>query len=351
MANVLIRRILVLLLLTGCLMTPAIAASVDDPPAGNHIAVRQAHLDWVALEKDVEMNAALTYVSTRYNTNTTYLAGLLAAFRQVEARIPAASTDGDIDRIIADLRLITRLFRDEGEVQMGIGHGSWGELNSQILLATANNPYITEKKNLYWNTRTKGQLSDFDTWAQEGQEELTSLKARGYDTTKAQRALDVTNAKRPELLAALESRNEERINAAADLVLSLSRDYVSSIDEIRHQVPDDARIRFLLEQADRAVGKADRLNTDTTVVILDIGAADPSLSRLKDDIQTTRFMLNAGRLETAKKNLLVIKKDFTDLAQAYRDIASSANLPPDLSGALSAMAVTLDNTADQMDVS
>ena len=351
MGNVLIRGIMVLLLLAGCLMTPVIAAPVDNTPADHHIAVRQAHLDWVALEKDAEMNAALTYVSTRYNTNTTYMAGLLAAFRQVEARIPAASTDTDIDRIIADLQLVTRLFRNEGEAQMSIGQGSWGELNSQILLATANNPYIAEKKNLYWSTRIKGQLSDFDTWAQDAQTELTSLKARGYDTTKAQRALDVTTAKRPELQAALESRNEDRINAATDLVLSLSRDYVSSIDETRHQVPDDARIRFLLEQADRAVGKADRLNADTMVVILDIGAADPSLSQLKEDIKATRLMLNAGRLETAKKNLPVIKKDFSDLAQAYRDIASSANLPTDLSGALSAMAVSLDNTADQMDVS
>ena len=118
--------------------------------------------------------------------------------------------------------------------------------------------------------------------------------------------------------------------------------------EAQQQVPDDSRIRFLLEQADRAVGKADQLNTDTTMVILDIGAAEPALSRLKTDIRATRLLLNAGRLETAKKNLILIKKDFTDLAQGYRDIATSANLPADLSGSLRAIAITLDNAADQI---
>lgn len=348
MGRALIPGIVAILLLAGCLMTPVIAAPGDTVSADHHIAVRQAHLAWVALEKDVEMNAALTYVSTRYYTDTAYMSDLLAAFRDAEARIPAARTDADLDRIIADFRQITRLFRNDSQAQMVAGQGSWAEQNSQILKATANNPYIAEKKNLYWSTRTTGQLSDFDTWAKEAQAELNSLKTKGYDTTKAQRARDVTVAGRPDLKAALESRSEERVNAASEVILSLSMDYVSSVEETRHQVPDDTRIRFLLDQAERAVGKADQLNADTMVVILDIGAAEPSLSQLKEDIGATRLLLNAGRLESAKKNMPVIKKDFTDLAQAYRDIASRANLPPDLSRALGAMAVALDNSAGQM---
>jgi hypothetical protein len=295
------------------------------------------------------MYAALTYVSTRYNTNISKMAGLYAAFRNAEGRIPAARTDADVDRIITDCQQITRQFRSECRVQMSIGQGSWDELNRGIIQSLSDNPYIEEKKNLYWSVRTHGQLTDFDTWADEAQAELTSLEAKGYDTTKAQRALDVMTAKRPELQAALESRNEDRVSAVSDLILPLSQDYVSRVGEIQQQVPDGTRTWFLLEEADRAVGKADRFNADTTVVLLDIGAAEPALSRLKTDIKATKLQLNAGRLESAKKNLLVIKKDFTDLAQAYRDIATSANLPSDLSEALNAMAVALDNTADRME--
>jgi len=348
MGKALIRGIVVILLLAGCLLTPVGAAPAGIASADHHVAVRQAHLAWAALENDVEMNAALTYVGTRYSTDTAKMATLLADFRATEARIPAAQTDTDINSIVSDLQLTTRQFREEARAQMGAGQGSWTELNGQITLAMSNNPYIAEKKNLYWSSRTRDQLSDFDSWAEEAQAELTALKANGYDVTKAQRALDVTIAKRPALQAALESRDENNVSDACDLLLSLSLDYVDQVGEAQQQVPDDARILFLLEQADRAVGKADQLNTDTTMVILDIGAAEPALSRLKTDIRATRLLLNAGRLETAKKNLILIKKDFTDLAQGYRDIATSANLPADLSGSLRAMAITLDNTADQI---
>jgi hypothetical protein len=340
--------IVAIILLAGFLPVPASAAPNDAASPDHHVAVRQAHLAWVSLERDAEMNAALTYVGTRYNTDTAKMTGLLADFRNAEARIPAAATDADVDRIIADLRNSTRQFQNEVRAQMGAGQGSWDELNRQITQATSNNPYVEEKKNLYWSTRIKGQLSDFDTWAGDAQAELDDLSAKGYDTAKAQRALDVTIAKRPDLKSALEFKDENKINDASDQILSLSSAYADRVGEVEQQVPNGARIRFLLEQADRAVGKADRLNTDTTVVILDIGAADPALSRLKNDIQATRLLLNAGRLETADKNMLIVKKDFTDLAQAYRDIANSANLPPDLSGALSTMAITLDNTASQM---
>jgi len=348
MGKALIRGIVAILLLAGCLLAPACAAPSDAASADHHVAVRQAHLAWMALEKDVEMNAAVTYAATRYNTDTTKLAGLLADFRKAEAEIPTAATDADVDRLIADLQQLTRQFRDELRAQMGAGQGSWSELNAQITRVKTDNPYIAEKKNLYWSTRTRGQLSDFDSWAEEAKAELTSLKASGYDITTAQRALDVTTAKRPDLQAALESRDEDKVSDACARILPLSSDYVDRVGDTEQQVPDDARTRFLLDQADRAVGKAEQLNADTTAVILDIGAADPALSRLKNDIRATRLLLNAGRLETAKKNLVLIKKDFTDLAQGYRDIANSANLPPDLSGALDAMAVTLDNTADRM---
>lgn len=347
MGNALFRGIAALILLAGLLFAPAGAAPADGASADHHVAVRQAHLAWMALEKDVEMNAALTYATTRYNTDTAKLADLLAGFRKAEAEIPAAATDADIDRLISDLRLLTREFRDELRGQMNTGQGSWAELNGQIALATSNNPYIAEKKNLYWSTRTRGQLSDFDSWAEESQAALDSLKAKGYDIAKAQRALDVTIAKRPELQAALESRDEDKAGDACAMLLPLSLDYTDRVAETEQQVPDDARIRFLLDQADRAAIKAEQLNADTTAVILDIGAADPALTRLENDIRATRLLLNAGRLETAKKNLIIIKKDFSDLAQGYRDIATSANLPPDLSGALRAMAVTLDNAADQ----
>ncbi|WP_321506136.1 hypothetical protein [uncultured Methanoregula sp.] len=338
--------IVAILFLAVSLAVPAGAADIT--PSDHHIAVRQAHLAWTALETELQMNAALTYASTLYNTNTARMAGLLAEFRDAEAQIPAARTDAEVDSIILNLRKITRQFQSEVSAQMSAGQGSSNELGRQISLATSGNPFTEEKKNLYWSMRSSGQLSDLDSWAGAAQAELTSLNARGYDTTKAQRALDLTTAKRPELQSAFELKDEVKVNAACNTLYSLSSEYVARAGEIQQQVPDDARIWSLLDQADRIVGKADRLNTDTTMVILDIGAADTDLSRLKTDIVATKRLIVAGKLESAKKSLLVIKKDYTDLAREYRGIASTTNLPADLSEALNMMAVALDNAADRM---
>jgi hypothetical protein len=337
-----------LILLAAAITLPATAAAAAADTGAHHLAIRQAHLAWTALEKDLEMDAALTYVSTRYNTDTARMAALLKDFRSAESRISSAPNDASVDRIIADIRQITRQFRDETRIQMGVGQGSWDELNRKIRLATSGNPYIEEKKNLYWSTRKTGQLSDFDSWISNAQTELTSLNAKGYDTARAQRALDVTSSKRPDLQAALDAKDESRAGAAAGLIFNLSSEYVARAGEIGQQVPDDIRIWSLLEQADRAVAKADRLNADTIRITLDLGAAEPALASLKDDVVTTKRLLASGKLETARKNLPLIKKDLTDIAEGYRSIARSANLPPDLAVALNAMAITLDNTANQM---
>nr|WP_319377388.1 hypothetical protein [uncultured Methanoregula sp.] len=339
---------MVAILLAAVLILPAPACAADTDTADHHIAVRQAHLAWVALDTETRMNTALTYIGTRYNTDTTRMAMLLADLRAAEARIPSAQTDAALDSIISDIRGITRQFQNEAKAQMIVGQGSWNELTPKIELVVSGNPYIEEKKNLYWSTRKTGQLSDFDAWAGTAGAELTSLSAKGYDTTKAQRALDVTVAKRPELQAALEARDENQVSAAASLILGLSQEYVARAGEIGQQVPDDARIRSLLEQADRITGKADQLSSDTLRITLDLGAAEPALSSLKTDITNTKRLLAAGKLETARKNLPVLKKDLTDLAEGYRAIARSVNLPADLSEALNSMAVNLDNTADQM---
>ncbi|MFA4877587.1 MAG: hypothetical protein WC586_09240 [Methanoregula sp.] len=340
--------IVTIIFLAISLAVPACAAAGDVPLSDHHLAVRQVHLAWTALETDLGMNAALAYIGTRYNTDTTQMAGLLAEFRNAEARIPSARTDAEVNSIITNLQQITRRYKSEVSAQMGAGQGSWGELNAQITLATSNNPYIQEKKNLYWSTRANGQLADLDSWAGAVQADLDALRARGYDTTKAQRALDVTLASRPQLQAALELKNEDQVSAAAGNLYILSSDYVARVTETRQQVPDNAGIALFLEEADRIVTRADRLNTDTIRITLDIGAAESDLSRLKNDIVATKRLLAAGKLDSAKKNLLIIKKDLTDLAGAYRDIATTANLPPDLSGALSMTAVSLDNTADRV---
>ena len=336
----------VLLVLLSLLVLPATAA--DSGAASNNVAIRQAHLAWTALDKEVEMNAAVTYCSTLYGVDTSAMSRLLAEFRKEEARIPDTGTGKEVDMLIADMRNTTTQFRDEAASVMVKGQGKWDVVESQILDVKDNNPYISQKKENYWAVRTTAQLAAFDTWVQEAQQRLDTLKAGGYDTTTAQRALDVFSSKRPDVKAAFATKTETAVRSVNLQTQPLSMDFIQKLEASQEQVPDSTRFQFFIDQGNRAVGLADQANSDLVPIILDIGSAETILAKTKTDLASAQRLLNTGNLATTKTPLRLVQKDMSDLAQSYRDIASTADLPKDLSAELNALALRLDNTADQM---
>lgn len=334
------------LVLAALLCLPAAAS--DNTTIQHTVEIRQAHLAWVALDEEVEMNAAVTYCSTLYGADTTELSRILSEFRTEEARIPSASTRTDLASLISGMRNTTALFRIELSTVMSAKQGNYDALGRQIAAAKLNNPYIQMQKDNYWTVRKANHLSDFDTWVSEGQQSLDTLKSRGYDTTTAQRALDVFSAKRPDVQAALASRSDTTIDAMNRQIGPLSEDFIAKLIVIEEQVPDSGRWNYLIQQGDRAVAEADRINRALTPLLIDIGDADPVLARTKTDLNTARRILGSGNLEATKVPLKLVQKDFTDLAQAYRDIRSTAALPGTLSDELNTMALRLDETAGTM---
>jgi hypothetical protein len=337
--------VLILLSLLCCTVSAAGNAPVS---SANGIATRQAHLAWTALAKETEMKAAIGYITPLYSTDMTNMSADLAAFQAEEARIPAASSDAELAKLIADMKNTTALFRGETLAQMTVGQGKWDELRLQISTATANSPYITEKQNTYWNIRTTGTLADFDAWMAESQQALDGLKAKGYDTATPQRTLDVITARRPEIQSALVSRSEIAVAAIGQQILAQSLVFSGQVTAVQGQVPEDRQLQFLIDQGYRAVGQADTVNHDLAMILIDIGPADPALSKTKTDLAASQKVLSTGNLEAAKTPLRLVQKDLVDLAQAYRDVAHSADLPPDLSAELNSMAIRIDDTVDQM---
>jgi hypothetical protein len=177
---------------------------------------------------------------------------------------------------------------------------------------------------------------------------LDTLKSEGYDTTGAQRSLDLISSRRPDVVAALGSRNELKIQSMNSQILSMSQQFGQQVNDVQGQVSDNTTTGFFIDQADRAVGRADTINYNLTVILLDIGPADSILAQTKKDLASARLLQNNGNFESAKTPLRLVKKDLTDLAGAYRDLEHSADLPPDLSASLGSMAGQLDNITVQM---
>lgn len=341
--------ILLLLIAVSALCIPAIGAPAGTSLAPGEIAIRQAHLDWIAFTTETEMKAAITYISPLYSTDMTRLNALAEDFREQEALIPATTSRAGFADLTGKMRLITAQFRNESEIQMSLGYGKREDLTLQVRAATTNNPYIEQKRLAYWNTRRTNQLADFDAWAGEAQVSLDTLKMQGFDTAAAQRTLDVIGSKRRDLAAALDAKSEDGILAANDVILPLTRELGAGAAEAQAEVSEAERIKFLVAEGYRAVHRADTINHDLTVILLDIGPAEPTLRQLKIDLAATDRMLATGNLPLAQTPLLLAKKDLKDLSMAYRNLANTADLPPELTATLRGMVITLDNTADRME--
>jgi hypothetical protein len=339
------------LMLLAMLCCPASADTNATASSPNGIATRQAHLAWTALEKETEMKAAITYVSTLFSTDTTNMSADLAAFQAEEAGIPAAASDTDLSALITDMKNTTTLFRNDTGVQMTVGQGRWDELGQQIGAATSGNPYITGKENAYWTTRSTGTLADFDAWVTNSRQVLDSLNAEGYNTSAAQRTLDGISFSRPDLQSALASRSDDDIASASQQILAGTRAFAGQVAVVQEQVPEGVRQQFFIDQGYRAVERADTVNHDLTMILIDIGPADPALSKTKNDLAASRNVLNTGNFGAARTPLQLVQEDMRNLAQAYEGVTHSADLPPALSAELSSMAVRLDDAADQIGAS
>jgi hypothetical protein len=127
-----------------------------------------------------------------------------------------------------------------------------------------------------------------------------------------------------------------------------STDISHRITALQGEVSQDTTAEFRINEADRVIARAYLINNQLVEQILDIGAADPVLLKTKADVKLAHGALNGGQSRLVSTQLLLIKKDYRDLAAAYRDIAVSSILPEGMADTLKSMSITLENTADRI---
>ena len=340
--------VIIFLLALAFVCHAAAAASAGDTLSESEVAIRQAHMDLAAYTCEVGMDAAIGYIYPLRMTDTTRLNELLSDFRGQESLIASATTKGDFDNLTSAMRSITAEFRNETDIQMENGYGNWDDLKIAVGAATAGNPYIDQREAAYWNVRRAGQLADYDSWVSSTQASLDDLKLQGYDMAKAQRTLDVLGSKRPDLASALEAESEEQIVSANNVIMPLSEELLQQVEDATGEVSEAERMQFYIDQGYRVVYRADLLNRELTRILLDIGPAETTTRNIKVNLANAQRILDTNNLGATEAPLRLIKKDLKELSMNYRDIASTAALPADLSATLKALVITLDNTADQM---
>ncbi len=337
-----------LALLTIVTCVPVHAADSGSFADDRVLPIEKAHLAWMAEVSDVEMVAAIAYVETLYGKDTSSMTSLHADFSKAKSAIGSITSLSELDNQTIMMQETARSFNQETLNQMYSHQGKPENLKAQISKAVNANPYIAMKKDAYWTTRSTYQLAQFDAWVSDTQNTLNSLQAQGYTVSDTSPYLVRFASLRTDLKASLNTKDFDRAESTAVMIRDRSSEIADRIAALQTQVTTDTTAEFQIDEADRVITRADRVNPQLVKQILDIGDAEPVLSKLKIDVKLARGALNGGQSGLVYNQLQLIKKDYRDLAAAYRDIAVSASLTPGMADILKAMSYSLEETANRI---
>jgi hypothetical protein len=340
--------VLCLALFATIASVPAHAVEPVSSAAESLFSIRQAHLCWMAEVTDVEMAASISYVETLYEEDTSTMTSLYTDFRNAKSAISSVTSQPALDKHTFMMQKIAIAFNRETKNQTNAHQGKVGDLQKQIGNAVTANPYITMKKDAYWSTRSAHQMDDFDSWVTQTQKSLDVLQTQGYSVRDTQPYLDRFASLKTDLKSSLDANDFDRVDIIELKIRDRSLEISNGIAALQGGVSRDKTAEFRIKEADRVISRADEINNQLIGQILDIGDAEPVLSQTKIDVKMAHGALNGGQTGLVSSQLLLIKKDYRDLAAAYRDIAVSANLPGGMADVLKATSVSLENTADRI---
>ncbi|MEI7856376.1 MAG: hypothetical protein WCH85_02615 [Methanomicrobiales archaeon] len=342
------RGILCLALIVLITSLPVQAADSQVSAVDSLFPVQQAYLDWMAEVSDVQMVAAISYIETLYGADTGTLVSLHAEFSQAKSAIGTVTSLPALSNQTLRMQKAVLDFNRETINQTNAHAGKMADLQAQTGRSVNSNPYIAMKKDAYWTTRGTHQLADFDAWVIQAQKVLVTLQAQGFAITDTQPYLDRFASLKTDLKSSLDSKDFDRVDATALRIKDRSTEITRRIATLPGQVSLDTTAAFRIDEADRVIGRAGRINKQLVEQILDIGAADPALYNLKADVKMAHGAQNSGQTGLVVTQLTLIKKDYRDLAAAYRDIAVSSALPEGMADILISTSITLDAASDRI---
>jgi len=341
-------RILCLALLALIVCVPVHAADPGLSAADRNFPIQQAYLAWISEVSDAEMAASVSYVETLYGKDTSTMISLHSDFSKAKSAIGSIASQPALDNHTSLMQKTALAFNRETINQTTAHQGKISDLQSQIGRAVNANPYIAMKKDDYWVIRSTHQMDDFDTWVAQTQKTLDTLQVQGFPVTETQPYLTRFSSLKADMKSALDSRDFNKADTTALMIRNRSVEITDRIAALQGQVSQDETAAFRIDEADRVIARADRINRQLVEAILDIGAAEPALSKTKEDVKLAHGALNGGQPRLVSTQLQLIKKDYRDLASAYRDIAVSASLPEGMADILKATSISLEETADRI---
>jgi predicted DNA-binding protein (UPF0278 family) len=313
----------------------------------NHLAVRQAHVAWLAAKEDVGMQTAIAYVQS-VNGSTLKLSIINENFRKSQMIVAKAESHDALDAIMQDFRVSTQSFRDETAVQLKATDGKPGELREFMQSALAASELVKLSEDQYWDTRGMTELADFDQRAGVAGELLTAFRSNGYEITAAKEKLTEITTMRNELATAIRARDNPGIEQAHKKIHAASIGFAQAVREIRINESPDTNLRQNIEQGRAMMTRAGMVNADLQMRGLNNGSAGTYVGTGITQLAVASAQLDKGNTGGAKATLLQFRATIQSLRDSYRLVLIKEDLPQATAQGVLSVAQSLDITAARM---
>ncbi len=204
------------------LLLAAIPVLAENPVVEDQIAIRHANLDQMHYGLSMLGEGFVAYIA-QIGGDTTKLQSILDDFNAKRDPLLNANTHAEINVHMDQARILIESFIAEYNTQITAKNGKPAEglIKAFDNLNQHKDEYDAKIDN-YWSVRKEKSIEIYDTQLSQAQEFVDWFKTQGYDTTKLQQILDSIDAKQPELIAAIDERNEIKIQGTlADIAIKV----------------------------------------------------------------------------------------------------------------------------------
>jgi hypothetical protein len=317
------------------------------PLIEDQFAVRQAHLVYLAVKEEVGMQNTIRYIASR-NGSTGILSDLMVRTGTSALAISSAGSDTVLDSELENLRGITRLFRQETDLQMKTIDGNPDELRAEVQSAVESSSRLQLLLNRYWQVRENTELADFDQHVSKAQETLGTLMENGHEITPAQEKLEEIVTMRTELATALRTRNNAGIELAHKKIHATSIEYAQIISNLRATASTDTRLGQTIDQGIGVMTRSGMVNVNLNHGRTDTTRAEKLVAQGKIQILAAQTLSRDSDVDGARASLLEFQNTLRDLRDTYRGILVNEDLPQATAQGVLSVAQSLDITAAQI---
>jgi hypothetical protein len=196
----------------ACAATGAITPTDKSGPLARDnpelISAEKTHVAYLGEVQQARMDGVIQYIDSISGGRGSYNLRMMQEDYMVTASsIPFMHTSDEIDAAREDMRVSTQQFAEETKAQMGIFNGSTDMMreytNASMDLVEGSFSNLSDS---LWLARDTARLTVFNTYSEKRKELLSTLKAKGVDTSLAEKITTQINAQRSELQAALSKK-------------------------------------------------------------------------------------------------------------------------------------------------